>query len=85
MNDIDIGVYDPTKKEGLTKYVVYCVKGIDKNGQYEVYRRYSDFLKLRNEMLSRWPGCYIPPIPPKQAIVHSIIHSRATCKHSSLK
>jgi len=31
---MDIGVYDPTKKEGLTKYVIYSIKGIDKNGQY---------------------------------------------------
>jgi len=78
MSEIDIGVYDPTKKDGFTKYVVYCVKGSDKNGEYEVYRRYSEFHKLRNEMLSRWPGAYIAPIPPKQAVVCSINYQRET-------
>ena len=28
---------------------------------------YSDFYDLRAFLLKRWPGCYIPPIPPKQA------------------
>lgn len=68
MNEIDIGVYDPTKKDALRKYVVYCIKGIDQKGEYEVYRRYSEFLLLRNEMVARWPGLYIPPIPPKQIV-----------------
>jgi len=50
----------------LTSYVIYTIKGHDKNDVFEVKRRYSDFVKIRSIMVTRWPGCYIPPIPPKK-------------------
>jgi len=53
------------KDDTFNKYVAYTVKGTDKNGSFEVVRRYSDFDKIRALLLSRWPGCYIPPLPPK--------------------
>ena len=67
-SDTQIEVCDPIEKEGLKKYIVYCIKGMDSRGAFEVYRRYSDFFSLRKEMLRRWPGIYIPEIPPKKAV-----------------
>lgn len=55
---------DPTKG----KHVSYTVRGTDSLGDFEGSRRYKDFLALRNSLIARWPGCYIPPIPPKKAI-----------------
>mmetsp|Transcript_33621 Transcript_33621/g.32659 ORF Transcript_33621/g.32659 Transcript_33621/m.32659 type:complete len:131 (+) Transcript_33621:228-620(+) len=31
-------------------------------------RRYNDFFALHQALCQRWPGMYIPNIPPKQAI-----------------
>lgn len=53
----------------MSKFVVYAVKGLDQEGSFSVLRRYSDFDKIRNSLLIRWPGCYVPPLPPKQAFV----------------
>jgi sorting nexin-1/2 len=62
-------VCDPVVKDGMSKYVLYTIKGTDKDGPFEAFRRYSDFFHLREILLQRWPGCYIPPIPPKKALV----------------
>jgi len=48
---------------------MFSVIGKDKNGEFEVARRYSEFDQLRKLMIKRWPGCYIPPLPSKKAIV----------------
>ena len=63
-----IMVCDPTIKDGLTKFYIYTVKGTDSNGAFDVLRRYRDFSSLRNALIIKWPGCYIPPIPPKKAV-----------------
>jgi hypothetical protein len=41
----------------------YTIKllGINQN----IFRRYSDFFSLREKLKERWPGIYIPNIPPK--------------------
>eukprot|EP00824_Muranothrix_gubernata_P000723 TRINITY_DN1083_c0_g1_i1.p1 TRINITY_DN1083_c0_g1~~TRINITY_DN1083_c0_g1_i1.p1 ORF type:complete len:438 (-),score=49.59 TRINITY_DN1083_c0_g1_i1:25-1338(-) len=44
----------------------YLVKGRDDEGEFEVYRRYKEFISLRNALGGRWPGIYIPPVPPKK-------------------
>lgn len=63
---IIIEVCNPQIKEDtFNKYVVYHIKGKDDKGEFDVVRRYSDFDKIRNLLLSKWPGCYIPPLPPK--------------------
>ncbi|KRX09015.1 Phox homologous domain [Pseudocohnilembus persalinus] len=64
---INVAVTDPSIKEGVSKYILYCVKGEDKQGVFEVYRRFSDFYALRQALCTRWPGVFIPPIPPKKA------------------
>ena len=64
----DITVCDPTIKENLTKFYIYTVKGTDSNGAFDVLRRYRDFAALRKELINKWPGCYVPPIPPKKTV-----------------
>ncbi|CAD8060624.1 unnamed protein product [Paramecium sonneborni] len=47
------------------KFTVYLIKGSDNQGSFEVQRRYNDFFELRELLVKKWPGCYIPPIPEK--------------------
>ena len=56
------------KKEGISKYIIYTVKGVDREGPFDVFRRYSEFVVLREVLVQRWPGCFIPPIPPKKKL-----------------
>lgn len=61
---------DPIEKDsGVHKYIVYTIKGADKDGPFETYRRYSDFNVLKKFLVKRWPGCYVPAIPEKKAVV----------------
>ena len=53
----------------ILKFINYT-KGSDKNGDYESFRRYSEFLTARTILVNRWPGVYIPPLPPKQTVVN---------------
>ena len=50
------------KKMGA--YIPYTLNGTDITEQMS--RRYSDFHALYEKLLSRWPGIYIPRIPPKK-------------------
>lgn len=56
------------KEDKFKKYVAYTIKCIESHGQSTAERRYSDFEKIRALLVIRWPGCYIPPIPPKKTI-----------------
>lgn len=49
-------------------HVTYTVTGEDKEGTFEGSRRYKDFFSLRQALVNRWPGVYVPPIPPKQSV-----------------
>jgi hypothetical protein len=64
---IPINVTRPLKREGLKSYIVYTV--IVNRKKEEIYRRYSDFFALREKLIERWPGVYIPNIPPKKVVV----------------
>ena len=64
-SEISISVTDPVLREAIKNYVVYSVKGLDKKGTFQMERRYSDFEALRKALVQRWPGCFIPPLPPK--------------------
>lgn len=44
---------------------MYNVDGIDKQGKFFINRRYNEFFVLRNCMVQRYPGLYIPQIPQK--------------------
>lgn len=63
-------VCDPVVKDGVQKYILYTIRGADRKGNFEVLRRFSDFLALRTHLVVRWPGCYVPPVPPKKTMVY---------------
>lgn len=50
------------KKVG--SYISYTLNGTDITEQMS--RRYSDFHALYEKLIQRWPGVYIPRIPPKK-------------------
>ena len=52
-------------KQTLSNHHAYPIIGKDSNGEIECHRRYSHFEKFRSCLLVRYPGLYIPPIPPK--------------------
>lgn len=49
-------------------HVTYSITGTDDDGAFEGSRRYNDFFNVRNALLVRWPGIYIPSIPPKKSV-----------------
>ena len=53
------------KKEG---HIVYTCTGICNKIKFEIFRRYSDFLCIRDTLSERFPGLYVPPIPAKKAV-----------------
>jgi hypothetical protein len=57
--------------------------GEDDNGQFEVQRRYKEFFILRACLTERFPGFYVPPLPPKKKMVSGFIISRATLPQNS--
>ena len=46
-------------------YTIYRIQGKDSLGEFDVERRYREFLLFRATMFGRYPGLYIPPIPGK--------------------
>jgi hypothetical protein len=59
-------VFGPLINDGIKKFVTYQIGGSSMSS--EVTRRYSDFFALREKLLERWPGVYIPNIPPKKTV-----------------
>lgn len=55
-------------KDGFSKHQVYCIKGQDVQGSFEIFRNYKDFQEIRKILLKRWPGCYVPPLPKSKII-----------------
>lgn len=57
---------NPIVNDGIKKFVTYILAGtaISNSGN----RRFSDFYALREKLIERWPGIYIPNIPPKKLI-----------------
>ena len=58
-------VCNPHRPKGCD-YFQYTVFGTDRLGRFEIFRRYSDFSILRELYADRFPGLYVPPLPPKQ-------------------
>ena len=46
--------------DNIFKYTEYLVRGRDKNGEFEVRRRFKDFVKVQEMVVARWPGCLVP-------------------------
>ena len=61
-----ISVSDPILVEGIKSYVQYKVTG--ELILEPIYRRFSDFYSLREKLVERWPGIYIPNLPPKLTV-----------------
>ena len=57
---------DNPKKVDKTvgSYIAYTMDGTDVTEQ--LTRRYSDFFALYEKLVQRWPGIYVPRIPPKK-------------------
>jgi hypothetical protein len=55
----------------FSKHICYLLTGKDSLGKFESQRRYKEFFALRKSLISQWPGCSIPLLPPKQTIVIS--------------
>lgn len=58
-------VINPVKIQGHIKYTVI---GEDAEGPFEDVRRYKEFFALRNALMLRWPGVYVPAIPEKKLL-----------------
>jgi hypothetical protein len=66
-HQLPIKVSNPIVKDGIKAFVIYTVTC--KLSKDPVMRRFSDFYSLRAKLTERWPGVYIPNIPPKKAVV----------------
>ena len=56
---------NPRKTEKTVgSYIAYTLDGTDITAKLS--RRYSDFFALYEKLLQRWPGVYVPRIPPKK-------------------
>ena len=58
-------IYTPSKGK------ISKVESVIMLGPIEIQRRYSDFDSIRNLLIKRWPGCYIPSLPSKVKLAHS--------------
>jgi hypothetical protein len=63
--NLEFMVGNPDETQG---YVQYYVKGKDRLGEWEGQRRYNHFFFLHDILMQRWPGVYLPRLPPKKAI-----------------
>lgn len=59
---LEFKVTKPTQVGGV---FTYEVSGYTKEGTFAEMKRYSDFDKLRKVLILRWPGFFIPALPPK--------------------
>ena len=56
-------------EERLRKHVTYKITGEDSISKFEILRRYKEFRVLHRILVQLWPGCFIPKIPKKKAVV----------------
>jgi hypothetical protein len=54
------------RDSGLSSYAAYIVK-VSQPIKITIERRYREFDALREAMLLRWPGVFIPILPPKHS------------------
>jgi sorting nexin-1/2 len=59
-------VSNPVKTGGHIKYTIV---GVDSDGEFTEVRRFKEFYSLRNILVQRWPGIYIPALPEKKIVV----------------
>ena len=54
-------------KSSTSDYHTYPIEGRDSLGEIQCSRRFNNFYVLRQTLVMRFPGLYIPPIPNKQS------------------
>ena len=64
-NTVQFTVRDPHDSNG---HIVYVVKGVDLQGEWECQRRFNEFFVLHETLSKRWPGITLPPVPPKKTM-----------------
>ena len=58
-------IASPQKTDkAIGSYISYTMDGTDITEK--LTRRYSDFYALYEKLVQRWPGIYIPRVPPKK-------------------
>ena len=55
--------------ESMRKHAKYVIFGNDHHGDFEIYRRYKEFKKLRELLVNQWLGTIVPALPGKKAVV----------------
>jgi len=67
---VPVQISNPTKKsEGYGRsYIAYTVTSTHDGKKVDVFRRYSDFVWLRQALEKNFPGCIVPPLPEKAVI-----------------
>ena len=69
---LEVGVDNPSQAgSALNRFVVYRVRArlAREDGtaeEFEVQRRFSEFLALREALVQRYVGLLVPPLPPKE-------------------
>jgi len=53
-------------KATLGDYHEYPISGVDSNVDIETQRRFSMFYSLREALVLRFPGLFVPPLPAKK-------------------
>eukprot|EP01059_Diplonema_ambulator_P007911 TRINITY_DN17446_c1_g2_i3.p1 TRINITY_DN17446_c1_g2~~TRINITY_DN17446_c1_g2_i3.p1 ORF type:complete len:413 (+),score=127.99 TRINITY_DN17446_c1_g2_i3:41-1240(+) len=73
-------VKNPTVVQGgllegsyLKYYIVVQDPGRWDGRMYEVSRKYTDFLTLRNMLTTEFPGVIVPPLPEKDSVLHGAV------------
>ena len=65
---ISIELYKVSNEPGR-KHAKYAIFGSDHLGEFDVYRRYKEFKRLREVLVSKWLGTIIPALPRKKTVV----------------
>lgn len=58
-----------TRGSGLKKHVSFLIRGEDRKGEINVWRRFNEFHEMRQAVMRAWPGCLIPSLPSKNPIM----------------
>ena len=64
---MEVAVSDPILvKQQFKDFHAYPIVGRDSLGDFECQRRFNHFYEFRLALVLRYPGLYIPPLPPKK-------------------
>jgi hypothetical protein len=70
LSEITIGIEKrESRGNALKKHVAFLIKGEDRKGEVNVWRRFNEFHEMRLAMVRVWPGCLIPSLPSKNPLM----------------